>query len=581
MGRGSRYFLNHEWHINGCLFKQTFMGIKTFTVADYLLARLKELGVDHLFGVVGDFSLGFFRRVYQSPVKMICTCNELNAAYAADGYARVRGLGGIVTTYVVGELSAINGVAGAFAENIPVIKITGCPPRNHFRNRTPLHHTLGDYEIPLRLYREITAFAEILHEPSLAPSTIDFAIQSCISERKPVYLGIPADIVMTPCKKPSSKLIIPQKYSAFLQNLKPAVDAAAALLNKAKKPLILVDFEIPRFSLQKAVGELIKKTGYPFGTFMLSKSVFDENHPQYIGTYSGSNSKPIVKNQVEESDGVLILGLKLTDFNSGGFSLKFKEGKTVNATMESIVIGDQTFNGVDLLEFINALNGKLKKRSIGSLEFEAAKDFPEYKRALAYKPEKGKKLTLSRFFDRMASYLGPDTILITETGSSLFAGAEMILPKGAKFMSQTFFGSIGSTVGSTLGVAVGSPNKRVILSVGDGSFQLTCQEISTMIRNNLNPIIFLINNDGYLVERTIGDGPFNDIQPWHYSKLPEAFGGGWGCKVKTEEELEEALMKAWNNKSLSLIELVIGKWDAPQSMKKVGAATAKTDWIAD
>ncbi len=186
------------------------MGTKIFTIADYLLARLKEVGVDHLFGVVGDFSLGLFQRVYQSPVKMICTCNELNAAYAADGYARVHGMGGVVSTYVVGELSAINGIAGAFAENIPVIKITGCPARSHYRNRTPLHHTLGDYEIPLRIYKEITAVAEVLLDYARAPDTIDYAIQACLSERKPVYLGVPADIVMTPCKKPSSRLILPK-----------------------------------------------------------------------------------------------------------------------------------------------------------------------------------------------------------------------------------------------------------------------------------------------------------------------------------------------------------------------------------
>lgn len=548
-----------------------------FTVADYLLERLKQVGVDHLFGVVGDFCLGLFRRVYKSKVKMVCTCNELNAAYAADGYARVHGMGGIVCTYVVGELSAMNGIAGAFAENVPVIVISGCPALKHYQNRSLLHHTLGDYEIPLRMYREITVAAEVLKDASSAPEEIDRAIQACLFYSKPVYLGLPADLVITPCKRPTGRLIVPKRTSGFPKQLKEAVHSAALLLNKAKNPLLLIDFETVCYRLQKELEHLVKKSGYPFATMMLSKSFLDESHPQYIGTYSGNRSRAEVQKRVEKSDGVLVLGLKLTDFNSGGFSVQLPLNRTVYASMGSVKIGNLFFEGIDLKEFIEMVTERLSHRSFA---FNTAHDNPSFKKALQFQAVKNKKLTISRFFERMTTYLQKDTIGIAETGSALFAGAEMTLQKGAKLMTQTFFGSIGYTVGSTLGVAIGAKEKRVLLFVGDGSFQLTCQEVSTMIRYKTNPIIFLINNDGYLVERVIGDGAFNDLQQWEYAKIPEAFGGGWGCRVKTEGELEIALAKAWKNKGLSLIELMIGRWDSPKSMTQAGASMAKTNYIS-
>jgi len=553
---------------------------KLFSIADYLMLRLKEAGVDHLFGVVGDFSLGLLRRACKSPVKMVYSCNELNAAYSADGYARVRGMGGLITTYVVGELSAINGIAGAFAENIPVIHVVGCPALKHYQNQTLLHHTLGDYEIPLRIYREVTVAAEILKDHSLAPATIDRVIQACLFRQKPVYLGIPADLVIAPCKRPSSRLVVPKRTSMFDKDLTQAVQDAVRILKKSKRPIVLIDFETVCFHLQKEVKALIEKSGFPFATMMLSKTCLDESHPQYIGTYSGNRSEKEVQKRVEESDGVLALGLKLTDFNSGGFTVQLPD-QTIHGSMGSVLIGNHIYDGVDLRDFILAITRQIPRRDPSSFPFQKAHDHPAFKKALSYSPRKDKPITIQRFFDRMISYLNEDTIAIAETGSALFATAERTFQKGTKLIMQTFFGSIGYTVGATLGVSVGAPDKRVVLFVGDGSFQLTCQEVSTIIRQKLNPIIFLLNNDGYLVERVIGDGQFNDIQPWRYAQVPEIFSGGWGTKVETEEALEKALVTAWKNKGVSLIEVILDKWDSPPSMTQAGAAMAKNNFIID
>jgi indolepyruvate decarboxylase len=282
---------------------------------------------------------------------------------------------------------------------------------------------------------------------------------------------------------------------------------------------------------------------------------------------------------VESSDAILAIGLKLTDFNSGGFSTRFPEETTVFAWLDHTTIGKTCHERVDLSEFLTGLTPKLQTRKPGSIPYMPAHAQQEYRAALRFKHQPSKRLTIQRFFERMTSYMGKDMVMIAETGTALFAGAAMTFQKGAQLMTQTFYGSIGYTVGATLGVALGAPKKRVVLVVGDGSFQLTAQEVSTMIRYGLDPIIFVINNDGYLVERVIGDGSFNDLQQWNYAQVPQAFGGGWGCKVKTEGELESALQRAIKQKGVSLIELIIDKWDSPPAMTSAGAAMARTNYL--
>jgi indolepyruvate decarboxylase len=196
-----------------------------------------------------------------------------------------------------------------------------------------------------------------------------------------------------------------------------------------------------------------------------------------------------------------------------------------------------------------------------------------------YQPDAPRPLTIKRFFDRMSHFIENDSIVIAETGVSLFSAAEMLMPEGATFIGQTFYGSIGYTVGATLGATMAAPDRHVALFVGDGSFQVTCQDLSTMIRNRLKPVIFLINNDGYTIERVITDRPYNDIQPWHYHMLPEVFGGGQGLDVRTEGELEEALGKAAKADGLVFIEIHTGRLDCPESLRSAGRSMAKTNHL--
>ena len=548
------------------------------TVSEYLLFRLKEIGVDHLFGVPGDFVLGFLNQVLKSGLMYVGTCNELNAAYAADGYARIRGIGAFASTYGVGELSAINGVAGAFAERVPVVAITGSPATINFRTRPLLHHTLGDYQIPLRIYEKITAASTELVSAESAPAEIDRVLSACLSHQQPVYISIPSDMVMMKCKPPNA-FVFPAPGPSDQDALGEAIKEAAKMLNKAQKPVVIGDVEMIRFKLQKEFAGFLDKTGFPYVTMMLGKTVLSEHHPQFIGLFEGERSRDYVRNRVESADCILQLGALMTDLNTGGFTTNLDDSKTISANINSVKIRHHYFQNVHLHDFILGLTKKLPQRDPATLEIQCASDSCIHRYTEPYQAEAQKTLTIKRFFDRMSHFIEDNSIVIAETGVSLFSAAEMLMPEGVTFIGQTFYGSIGYTVGATLGAGMADPQRHAVLFVGDGSFQVTCQDISTMIRNHLKPVIFLINNDGYTIERVICDRPYNDIQPWHYHKLVDVFGGGLGLDVRTEGELEEALGKAAKADGLVFIEIHTGRLDCPEALRSASRSMAKANQL--
>jgi len=544
------------------------------TVAEYLLIRLKEIGVDHLFGVPGDFVLGFFNQVLKSDVQYIGTCNELNAAYAADGYARIKGIGAFSSTYGVGELSAINGVAGAFAERVPVVVITGSPATVNFRTRLLLHHTLGDYQIPMKMYEKITIASTQLVLGETAPAEIDRVLSACLSHQQPVYISLPSDVVMMKCKSPDA-FPFPTHPRSDQEALGEAINEAVKMLIAAQKPVVIADVELLRFKLQKEFSGFLDKTGLPYVTMMLGKTLLSEQHPQFIGLFEGDRSRNYVKERVESADCILQLGTLMSDFNTGGFTTNIDDSKTISGNIGCVKIKHHYYENVHLHDFILGLTEKLSHRDSSTLNIQCAGNGCVHRQTELYHPEASKPLTIKRFFDRISHYIKDNSIVIAETGVSLFSAAEMLMPEGATFIGQTFYGSIGYTVGATLGACMAAKDRRVILFVGDGSFQVTCQDISTMIRNHLKPTIFLLNNNGYTIERVITDHSYNDIQPWHYHKLVDVFGGGMGIDVRTEGELENALDKADKTDDLVFIEIHTDRMDCPESLRSAGRSMAK------
>jgi indolepyruvate decarboxylase len=298
--------------------------------------------------------------------------------------------------------------------------------------------------------------------------------------------------------------------------------------------------------------------------------------------FQGDRSRPYVKDRVQNADCVLELGVVLTDFNTGGFTMKLDQRKVIRATINTVYISNHNYRNVYLKDFLKGLASKLDKRDPATLDIHPASKGCVHRRTEQYKAQGDQKLCVRRFFDRASHFIPENSIVIAETGQSMFSAAETMLPKKCTFVGQIFYGSIGYTVGATLGCCVAGKNRPVVLFVGDGSFQMTAQDISTMIRYKQKPIIFLLNNDGYLIERTVTDGYYNDIQPWKYHKLPEAFGStAPSYDVWTEDQLENALKQAEKQMKtdLTFIEIHTDRMDASEPMKEAGKAMAKKNYI--
>jgi indolepyruvate decarboxylase len=459
---------------------------------------------------------------------------------------------------------------------VPVVVITGSPATINFRTRPLLHHTLGDYQIPLRMYEKITVASTQLDSAEAAPAEIDRVLSACLSRQQPVYISLPADVVMMKCPRPAP-FLFPTPARSDPAALAEALKEALGLLNQAQKPVVIGDVELIRFKLQKDFAGFLAQTGLPYVTMMLGKTVLSEHHPQFIGLFEGERSRAYVRDRVESADCILKLGTLMTDFNTGGFTTNLDDSNTISAHIRSVKIKHHYYENVSLRDFIHGLTEKLSHRDPATLEIRCAAEGCVHRPTDSYLPEAPRPLTIQRFFDRMSHFIADHAIVIAETGVSLFSAAEMLMPEGATFIGQTFYGSIGYSVGATLGASLAAQDRPVVLFVGDGSFQVTCQDLSTMIRNRLKPVIFLINNDGYTIERVITDRPYNDIQPWHYHKLVEVFGGPPGLDVRTEGELEDALGKTAAADGLRFIEIHTGRLDCPESLRSAGRSMAKTN----
>lgn len=540
------------------------------TIGQYLAKRLQEIGNKNIFGVVGDYVLGLMDVLMENNLQLIATCNELNAGYAADAHARINGISVLCVTYNVGGLSLVNAVAGAYAELVPTIIISGAPSIAQQRQNLLLHHTAVDYNLQLEVFEKITVSAVRITSPTQAARQIDSTIAACLRERRPVYIEIPTDMVDQPC--PVSETDLLPNPIIDQQALSESVEEAVELLEKSQRPIILAGVELHRYGIADLLSDLLERTGYPFATTLLGKSILSEMHPQFIGSYAGTLSQEYVRQRVETSDCIICLGAFMSDINLGGYTAQLPEAKIINANSDKVKIKHHFYHPVSLPAFMANLTSKLQFKKPESLEIKPAKN--AFKKDFEVIPSQ--KLTNARFYARINHFIGNlegASIVIAETGDALIATIDFVLYGDTQYIGQALYTSIGYAVPACLGAALASPERRPIVLVGDGAFQMTCQELSTIIRHQLNPIFFLINNDGYTIERAIHEGSYNDIQPWKYHQLPQVFGDSWSCEVRTEGELEQALEKAQNNyKSLSLIEIHLDRLDCSVGVKRLGEA---------
>ena len=543
---------------------------KTYTVSRYILDRLHQAGVGHLFGVPGDYVLDFLDEVLASPIRWVGTCNELNAGYAADGYARMNGIGGAVVTYGVGGLSIVNAVAGAYAEQVPLIVVSGAPPARRREAGALVHHLVANYQLQLEVFRKITAAAALLTDPETAPAEIDRVVAQCVARKLPGYLELPADVARAPCRRPAADLVPPVAASDPAV-LAECVAEVARRFDRAAHPMALVGMELARQRLGPDALRLVETVEIPFASMLSSKSLLPEFHPQFAGIYQGGWSRETVRRQVEDSDCLLSLGVWMTDLDTGLFSVNFDESRVVSAGGGRVRIGPRVYDGVQLGDFIRALSAALRPRSYLESHPAPGRTFKP-----VFAPRPACELTAPRLYECLDGFLDDDMVLLAEPGDSFCAAPEFTIEEAENFIVQTYYAAIGYCTPAALGVGLARPGKRPVVLTGDGALQMTAQELSTLIRQRCPAIVVVVNNDGYLVERELHeDGAYNDLQMWRYAELPRTFDptgtAAVGVRVATEEELVAALAAAKRDKDkLHLIEAWLPQRDCSAGLRRLG-----------
>ncbi|MDR3763875.1 MAG: thiamine pyrophosphate-binding protein [Acidobacteriota bacterium] len=550
------------------------MGIRS-TIGGYLRTRLSECGIDAAFGVPGDFNLVLLERLLENDdLCWVGNCNELNAAYAADGYARMKGAAALVITYGVGDLSALNGIAGAFAEHVPVICISGVPPLHAIRQRMMLHHTsgAGNIEDVMGCMAQFTA-AQARITPANAAREIDRLLETAMREKRPVYLQVPCDIVNLEIEAPSAPLNLAPLQSDRKQ-LERAVGAVAERLENARRPAILIDGDAHRFGLRPLICELGQTLGVPFAALASGRTIFDEQHPLYRGIYAGVASTGQAAETVEQSDCLLAIGVRFFDITTGLHTHNIDDENLVAIDPFSVSVDGKTFEGVGAADVLRELNlhfgSKGKSTAAAEVAMQAPLSIAEPQASLSYES----------LWQQLERFLEPGDVVIAESGTSSASIGGIRLPAGSAFIHQTLWASIGYALPAMLGSMLAQPARRHVLFIGDGSVQMTAQELSTMFRCGLKPVIFVINNAGYTIERAIygREAVYNDIQSWDYRALPEVFRDGsplLTVRAATQSELQVALEAAQRADRFTLIEVMLEKTDMPKGMVNFGKRVAE------
>ncbi|KAL1303149.1 hypothetical protein AAFC00_006579 [Neodothiora populina] len=555
-------------------------------VAEYLMRRLREVGVEAMHGVPGDFNLVALDYIKDAGISWVGNCNELNAAYAADGYARIKGISALVTTFGVGELSAVNGVAGAYSEFVPIVHLVGVPSTISQKNGMLLHHTLGngDFHVFENMSRNISCYVADLTDPSTIAERIDHAIQQCYVQSRPVYIGLPTDMVQK--KIEGDRLNTPIDLSSPENDPEKedyVVNVILKSLEAAKNPVILVDACAIRHRALEETHALIEKSGIPCFVAPMGKSAINETLPTYGGVYAGDGSNDGVRERVEKSDLVLSIGAIKSDFNTAGFTYQISQLNTIDFHSDYVRVRYSEYPNIRMHGVLRKVTERMGKLNIQSGPTPAN-----------VTPKYGDSQVIEQawFWPRLGQWLQEHDIIVTETGTANFGIWETRFPAHVTAIAQVLWGSIGYATGSAQGAALAAKQmgekgqkRRTILVTGDGSFQLTAQEVSTMIRNKLNPIIFVICNDGYTIERYIHgmEAEYNDVQEWKYKDLIPTFGAKEGeyktYQVYTRKEVDDLF--ADENfcaaPYIQFVELYMPKEDAPQALKLTAAASARNN----
>ena len=537
------------------------------SIGEYLFDCLSKEGITEIFGVPGDYNFTLLNTLEKySTIKFIDCRNELNAGYAADAYGRVKGISALITTFGVGELSACNAIAGSYSEYVPVIHIVGAPKSMMQKEHKQMHHTLldGNFDVFKKIYEQITEYSVIITAEN-AKLEIPTAIEKAKSTKKPVYLLIATDFVDKPIINRDSYI---QQSQTDIKNLESAITHINEIINKAQNPLLISGIHVLRYNLKDYVQKIVKNLNIPVATMMMGKGSFDESHNNFIGLYAGSLGDKQVQNMVESSDCLLSIGTMWSDYNTGSFTAKLNPVNIIEIQPSYVKVGMTVYENILMEDLLKEFTLRINKK----VTFFNSVSFPYNKNI----PSLNETVSSEYYYTRFQEMLKAGDIVVADAGTLQYGISQIRLPKDVTYITQGGWGSIGYGVPAAFGACIADKNRRLILFAGDGSAQMTAQELSSMLINNCKPIIFLINNKEYTIEKYLNIGEYkahyNDIPSWDFSKLIEAFGGNFFlAKVYTNKELDDTIKqveKECSNK-LCLVEIFSPQMDAPPMVHKM------------
>ena len=565
------------------------------SLAEYLFLRLGQLGAGSIHGVPGDYNLTTCDYVTRTGLRWVGNANELNAGYAADGYARVKGIGALITSFGVGELSAINAIACSYAEKVPVVQIVGTPPQSAQKAGACIHHSLGDgnFRVFADMYKAVTVAQADLSDPETAPILIDQTLQQCMLQSRPVYLTLPMDMALVKVAFPG-KAISLETPSHCKTTEEHVLEALIENLQNAKQPLLLVDGFTARFGVREEVNELVRMTGIPTLTTPFGNGLVNTSLPNYHGIYYGLTGDCCHSTWVQNCDLVLRFGPLDSDVNT--FASTALPNTTITAILEKnyVSFGDKLkqpsvkAGNLSIKTLLDALIARL-----GKLRLLEPERFPQgqdnSKDVSQMLPVRSDESIIDQFgfWVQMSEFLRPHDWVLTETGTSSYGGQSLILPDSTTVVNSALWLSIGFTLAASQGVSLaqrelaeaGSQSQgRTILFEGEGSLQMTTQAISDIIRNRLDVTIFVLNNNGYTIERFIhgyGEG-YNDTQPWRHLEAPFYFGAPMDAaqypvetrRVANWGELRSIIHDPaiQEGKGLTMVEVMMDAADCPSSL---------------
>jgi TPP-dependent 2-oxoacid decarboxylase len=542
-------------------------------LGDFLVAYLKRAGVEHIFGLPGDLVLGLFQRFGRDRgLEIVTLSHEPAVGFAADGYARsTRRMGVVCVTYGAGGHNVVNPIAGAYAEMVPLLVVSGGPGAAEQRI-AGIHHQVKDVASQCRVLSEVTCTARILSHPELAAREVHDTVRLIQTEHRPGYLEIHRDMVDVPISVPREIVewdgSFPRPRSDA-RKLGEAVSETASRLRAARRPVLIGGVELFREGSEGAFLRLAESLGAPVVTTVLAKGVFPMDHPLHMGIHVGPFSPPAIRKRIRSADLVLALGTQLTDLNLGAARPDVPREHSVWAVDGRVNVSFHQYSEVELREFVTGLAKARTPR------FDENVRYHDNLRRSRRGPSTRAPLSVNDLLVEANHFLDahPGYHVFAESGDMLFGGLELRL-RGGMYFAQGYYASMGFSVPAALGAEIGTGLRPLVLC-GDGAFQMTGPEISHAPGLGLAPIVAVVNNAGWGIFRPVSQRrDLLQIPGWPYAELAQQWGGV-GFRVETASELRDALRAAHEVREFVVIECLVDPEDLSPISRRYIQASAR------